>query len=370
MSAAAVFPSGRVEVGAPNFVLDAMGGFAKPGDFFAAITSAKATGRVDERLRPLAAAGSDEDGQYSDPAGGYLAPLAISPTIHTVAPADPCLYMWRFPMATPTVDLPSRVDRDHSTAAGCVGGVVFQRQVETVDITPSRAKLEQIRFVANEMAGLIFATERLVQDNPAAVAQLIGDGFRDGATYTLVRERLFGSGTGESLGAINPGNPALLAIAKEAGQTAGTVVADNVLKMSNRVYGYEDAVWVVNPAHRRALQSMTAVVGTAGGPLPIYQFPTSEGDRRPRLLGRPVYYLGTMKAAGTQGDIACINWSEYGEGTRSFTRTESAHVRFLAVEVGFRANLRCDARPLWVSTLTPENGSDTLSPYVTLQARA
>ena len=47
----------------------------------------------------------------------------------------------------------------------------------------------------------------------------------------------------------------------------------------------------------------------------------------------------------------------------------SPHVRFTTDELSFRLRVRMDGQPLLSSAITPVNG-DTLSPFVTLAARA
>jgi hypothetical protein len=49
---------------------------------------------------------------------------------------------------------------------------------------------------------------------------------------------------------------------------------------------------------------------------------------------------------------------------------QSMHVRFLYNEQAFRFIMRINGQPIWQSALTPYKGANTLSPYVTLAARA
>ena len=49
---------------------------------------------------------------------------------------------------------------------------------------------------------------------------------------------------------------------------------------------------------------------------------------------------------------------------------ESVHVRFLYNEKTFRFMFPINGAPTWKSALTPANGSNTLSPFVSLATRA
>jgi len=47
----------------------------------------------------------------------------------------------------------------------------------------------------------------------------------------------------------------------------------------------------------------------------------------------------------------------------------SVHVKFIYDEMTFRTTYRVDGQPAWKSPITPFKSSNTLSPFVTLQAR-
>ncbi len=80
----------RVEVGKDNVDDDPKRGFRDHRDFLGAVMVAgRNPVRIDGRLRRLQAAqGSDEQGAYSDPHGGFFIPHAIAPGILAIAPED------------------------------------------------------------------------------------------------------------------------------------------------------------------------------------------------------------------------------------------------------------------------------------------
>jgi HK97 family phage major capsid protein len=49
---------------------------------------------------------------------------------------------------------------------------------------------------------------------------------------------------------------------------------------------------------------------------------------------------------------------------------QSMHVRFLNDEQTFRWTIRNDGQPIWNAPLTPFKGSNTLSPFVSLDVRS
>jgi HK97 family phage major capsid protein len=357
----------------PNFEADRARGFRSAREFFGAIM-ADPRGDRDERLRslraPQAALGSDENAEYGDPQGGYLVPAEFSPAELGVSPLDPTAgRMTELPMKHRLLHVPARVDKDHATSVS--GGLRVYRLQEATERTSSRGEYERVTLEANTLVGLTYATDELVADSAPAIAEVLGRGFRDETTATLVRERLFGTGVGECGGALHAGNPSLITVAKESGQAADTIVFNNAAKMAERCWNYESAVWIANPECRRQLVSCQLVVGTDNAPLG-YDFARGADGERDRLLGRPIFYSEEMKQLGDLGDLGLVVWSEYLNGFRSHEYVVSIHTRFVAGESAFRFSTRIDGRPWWRSALTPRNrtGSYTISPFVTLAERA
>jgi hypothetical protein len=94
-------------------------------------------------------------------------------------------------------------------------------------------------------------------------------------------------------------------------------------------------------------------------------------DHADVLFGRPAYATQYCNVLGSVGDIMLVNWSQYLEGLYQPLRSdESIHVRFFNLERAFRFYERNCGAPWWRSALTPAKSTNTLSPIVTLAARA
>jgi len=373
-------PSGRIQVEKPNVTKDPKRGFDGHKDYLFAVMQFGITGgRIcDERLKPLAAvrregvpgkggpfaaAGSDEQGVYSDPHGGFLVPVGVAPGILSVAPEDDPLaaFITNVPMMSPTVKYNARVDKSHATSVS--GGLTVSRKAETADATSSRMSFEQVTLTANAEYGLAYATEEILSDSPQSFVAILQAGFRDEYVAAAMKERLNGTGVGEREGVL--GSPCLVTVAKETGQAADTITKENVDKMESRCWKYQRAVWIANHNTRPQLKSLVQVVGTGGNAVPYF---TREGGGE-MLSGRPIFFSEFASSIGDLGDIILGVWSEYLEGqyqTEQFA--ESIHVRFVSGERCFRFFRRNDGRAWWRSALTPNKGS-TLSPFVTLAAR-
>lgn len=346
-----------------------MRGFRNQREFLTCVMATYQTGRMDDRLKPLQvrnAAGSDEHSTQSDPYGGFLVPEAMLPGyLRTEPEPDPMMgRITNVPMGAPVVKVPARVDKNHSTSVS--GGLTVTRRVETQAGTASRMQFEQIKLEAHSLYGLSYATEELISDSPQTIAAILSQGFRDEFTSKLVEERIRGTGTGEFLGVLN--SPCLISVAKENSQTADTINATNVMKMRERCWRYDRAVWLANPDTYRQL----AALNVAGTNSDVFIFGPARGEDVPdTLLGRPVHFTEYASTLGDHGDLILGVWSEYLEGTyQPLQGAESIHVRFLENERAFRFTMRNAGSPWWSSVLTPKNGANTLSPFVTLAERA
>lgn len=319
----------------------------------------------------LAAAGADEHGTYADPYGGFAVPTTLLPGLLSVGTeGDPSAGRTQpVPMQSPTVEILARVDKDHSTSVS--GGLTVSRRAETGAFADSRGKLEKVRLHADTLAGLAYATEELLTDSPISFVAILDAGFRDQFAHHMIGEKLRGKGAGEFLGILSAlagsNNGPTISIAKETGQAADTILAQNVMKMRARCWGYGNAIWLANHDTYPILRAMVLPAGV-GGQL-MYQPSLVEG--RPDLLeGRPIVYTEYASKLGDQGDLILANWSQYLEGLyQPLQSAESVHVRFINHERTFKFWVRNAGAPWWRTALTPNQSSDTLSPFVVLDAR-
>jgi HK97 family phage major capsid protein len=367
-------PDSQASVGnaKPAAADDPKRGFNSHRDFLSAVMDAGRTGRIDERLHLCmadrnATAGSDEAGTYSDPVGGFLIPKGFSPNLLSVmAEADPLNgRTTQIPMTNAVVDIPARVDKNHTDSVS--GGLRVYRRAETQTVSASRMEFEQVTLRAHALFGVAYATEELLARSPISFVALLEAGFRDEFGAKLIDERINGSGVGMMEGVLT--TPALVSVGKETGQAADTITYENIVKMRARCWGYGNAIWLANNDTLPQLMTLNQAVGTGGMGM-IWQ-PSALPDHPDTLLGRPLIFTDYVNTLGDQGDIICGNWSQYLEGVLSgMSSDESVHVRFLEHERTFKFWMENDGRCWWRSALTPKNSTVTRSPFVTLDARA
>ncbi len=250
------------------------------------------------------------------------------------------------------------------------GGVQAYWADEAATVTASKPKFRRMELTLNKLMALYYATDELLQD-ASAMGNILTQAFADELRFKLDDAIFRGDGAGKPLGIIKSG--ALVSQAAESGQTADTVVFDNVIKMWSRLLASSraNAVWLINQELEPQLYSMYLAIGTGG--VPVYM-PASgiSGSQYATLFGRPVIPIEHASAPGDVGDIVLADLSKYlliDKGGMNFA--SSMHVKFEYDEMAFRVTYRVDGQPLFDKAITPYKGSagTTRSPFVALAAR-
>lgn len=255
-----------------------------------------------------------------------------------------------------------------SRATGSRWGAVSGYWVgEQTAPTASNPKLGKITLTLNEVAALGYATNRLLRD-ARAVSELYTQAFAEELTWLAENAIIRGTGAGQPQGLV--GFAATISIAKETGQAAATLAMENLSKLWARLYARSraNAVWYVNQDVEPQMDLLAKVIGTAGVEP---NFVTYGPDGLRRIKGRPVVAIEYCSTIGTVGDIILADLSQYVVIEKGgIDQAQSMHVRFTTNEMAFRAIYSIDGEPMWRSALTPANGSNTLSPYLTLATRS
>lgn len=367
-------PGASVEVKEPSFTNDPMKGFSSPKEFFGTVVDLATRGEAgrkaaeDPRVRYLATAGTDEQSGQSDPYGGLLVPVAMSGGVRSVgADTNPLIgSVTTIPMQARSVEIIARVDKNHSSSVS--GGLSVSRRDETDGIASSRMEMEKITLKATGLFGLAYSTRELMQDSPQSISALLQQGFSDEFPATIFDEMISGNTPGKLEGLIN--SPATISVAKESMQTADTINGTNLLKMRERAWRYgQGSFWLANHDTYRQLVAAHTTLTNDDYPIFIHGNGTDVPDT---LLGRPIYFNEFCKTVGDVGDIILVSQpSQYLYGVYQPLRSEeSMHVRFENHEQVFKFWTENAGACWWRNALTPKNGANTLSPFVTLAARA
>jgi len=257
------------------------------------------------------------------------------------------------------------IDESSRVTGSRYGGVQVFWVGEGGTVTPKKPKFRQINMKVHKLMGLAYITEENLEDAPL-LDSIVSDAFRKEMAYVVDDAILNGDGSAKPIGIMNSG--ALVTVNKESGQAADTVVKDNLAKMRARLLAVNRAnsVWFINQDVEPQLQLLT--LGDLGAYFPAGTFANQPLDQ---LWGRPVQPIEQCATLGDLGDIVLADLSEYLWIDKGDIKQQtSIHVRFDYDEMVFKFTYRADGQP-WIQTpLTPAKGTNTLSPFVTLQARA
>ena len=248
------------------------------------------------------------------------------------------------------------------------GGIQFYWAAEAEEKTKSKYKFREMELKLRKAIGLVYATDELLADAVALEAKInkdLPEELAVGVEIAMIR----GTGVGQPLGILNSG--CVVSIAKETGQAATTIVAENIDKMWARRYiRGRNYAWFVNQDTHPALASLNRAVGTGGD---LVYSPPGGISQAPygSLKGAPVIEIEQASTLGTVGDIILADFNEYQMIDKGGVESASSiHVRFVYDETAFRFVYRVDGQPKWSEPLTPMQGTNTVSPFITLANRA
>jgi len=352
---------------------DPRGGFERYEDFAFAVKQASAPGGVvHENLRVV----RDAYGQNTEAGaeGGFLIPPEYSNTILTRAQGVvPVIEQCdKLTLSGNSVKVNGLIDHDKNDSTYRHGGVVVYWVGESGQITRSNLNFRQVTLALNKMAALSYVTEEMMEDVVNFGSRLL-EKQAEAIADELIEVIMFGSGVGKPLGAFTGTSPCV-SQAKETGQAADTIVAENIIKMESVIYSGSRGKgnWYFNGECLPQLRTMVISVGTGG--IPVYMPPGGLAAESPgRISGRPAYETEHCEALGDAGDIVFADWSKYLLAMKGTVKTAmSMHLRFDYAETAFRSLFRVDGRPAWETNLKPRKGASArrVSPFVKLAERA
>lgn len=362
----------------PRFLDDPKRQFADLGEFAATIYQAAITnGFTDERLARLrmeAAATGMSQGVGAD--GGFLVPPEFRTSIWMglQQEVDNIFAMTdQYPVTGESLTFPAVAETSRANGSRW-GGVRAYWLAEAAQITSSNPSVRQMKLEPQELAALVYVTDKLLRNAPALNTFLTRAATEE-ILFTINNAIINGDGVGKPTGVLN--SPALVTVSAEAGQAAATVVLENINNMWSRMHARtrSGAMWFINQDVEPALESLSATAGTGGFPVYLPQGaggPMIQEASTPRLKGRPVMSVEYCATLGTVGDIILMNPMYYATGVQGALRDDmSMHLRFDYAETAFRFMFAVDGKTWLDSALTPFSGSsNTLSAYVALATRS
>lgn len=305
--------------------------------------------------------------------GGFLIPEVLRSELLRVALEQSVVRSRArvIPMETLSVPMPTI---DSTTNSGSVhGGLVGYWTEEGGALTESAPKFGRVVLTAKKLTIYTEIPNELLQDSLISLTAFMDEAFPDAVNFFEDVAFCSGTGAGEPLGFLKA--PAAVSVTKETDQAAGTILWENIVKAYSRMLpgSLGRAVWVAHIDTLPELATMALSVGTGGSAVWIGAGTSADGSGAPpvTILGRPVIFTEKVSSVGTAGDINFVDFGYYLIGDRQVMQADSStEYKFGNDKTAFRLIERVDGRPWIQSAITPQTGSNTLSPFVKIATRA
>lgn len=234
--------------------------------------------------------------------------------------------------------------------------------------TATKPKFRLIELDLKKLMAIWYMTDELLQDS-TALTGIANEAFSEELTFMIEDSIFRGTGAGMPQGFL--ASNCTVQVPAEKGQGSATILYQNLLNMWSRMWARSrfDAVWFINQDVERQLYQVNQIIGTAG--VPVYMPPGGISEKPyATLFGRPVIPTEYNATLGSVGDIALVDLSQYIVADKNaMQQAVSIHVQFLTDQTAFRLTYRVDGQPIWQAPLSPYQGTQTKSPFITLAAR-
>lgn len=307
--------------------------------------------------------------------GGFLIPEVLRAELLRVA-LESALVRPRarvVPMDSLSVPYPTIDDTTH--ASSVFGGLTGYWTEEAGALTDSSPSFGRITLMAKKLTLYSEIPNELFVDSIISLQQFIDETWPEGIAWFEDVAFTSGNGAGQPLGYLNA--DAMIQISAENGQATNTILWENIVKMYSRMLpsSISRAVWIAHIDTFQQLATMALAVGTGGSAVWIGNgggnLVGAGADLPPvTILGRPVLFTEKVSATGTAGDINFVDLSYYLIGDRQMLQAaSSSEYKFQNDKVAFRVIERVDGQPWLRSAITPQTGTNTLSPFVQIATR-
>ncbi len=259
------------------------------------------------------------------------------------------------------------IPKDETTPWGSDGVQVYW-VAEGAPGTDSKPKLGEIELKLHKLMAIVPVTNELLEDSSAiSLDSYLNETTPERITDKVNGALVNGKGAGQPLGVLN--SPALKEVAKEAGQTADTVVTANVLKMYAALpqSSKKSFVWLHHSTVFPQLGTLTI------GQQPMFIPPGGMGAAPGgSLLAGPLNQSEDCQVLGDRGDLYAIDFRNYVTVTKTtgIQTAMSLHLYFDRDMTAFRFVFRIAGQPWMKAPITQKNGGGTLSPFLVLAERA
>lgn len=258
--------------------------------------------------------------------------------------------------------------------SGKRAGLQLKWGPEAGSMTEQRGIVREVGLKAHKANIYCRVSAELAADVPMFDRQL-GSAIVAATAAGLDIAFLHGTGAGQPLGLV--AGPNTVSVAKETSQVAATIYLQNLAKMMARLSpaSFARSVWLIHPTCVVPLYTMSVVVQNVaatenvGGSTAAAI--TVDASGQFRIFGRPAIVSDACSVLGTVGDVILCDLSKYLIGMRAEAIIQKdTSVYFDTDEIAFKMTLRVDGMPADKEATKLRDGTNTVSPFVTLATRA
>ena len=345
-------------------------GWRNLGEYCLAVRQHETEGVTDRRLQLRAATTFGQELVGAD--GGFAVPPDFRDTILVKVTGEQSLMGFTNQLQTSSNGI--TIPTDETTPWG-TSGIYAEWEGEADTYAQRKPNLKQLNIRTNKLIVFAPMTDELLEDT-TALGQYITTKAAAAINFKINDGIINGTGAGQPAGILS--SAALISITKESSQLADTIVGKNILKMWARLFqsNPSSVVWLINQDTLVELMRMSIQGSDITGlekdtwGFPLWLPPRGESPFS-TLLGRPVIPTQACQTVGDLGDIILADMSQYMTVIKlGGMRTDSSiHFYVDSGHTAFRVTMRIGGAPEWSGTISPFDGSNTLSPFVAIAER-
>lgn len=342
-------------------------GFDNMGEFFTSVKNFAMNQQLDDKLRIHNQAQQEKVGAD----GGFMVPDDLRQEIHKKFMGDMSLLSRCRQFNTSGNRVSLLINENAPWEAGG-SQIKAYWENERDQHTRSKAQLKKFNIELDKLTAYVVVTEEMLED-AAQIESFIRAEAPEVMVAKLNNAIVSGDGVGKPQGFLN--SAFAYEVAKEGGQTADTLVFNNIKKLHTHALpmAQQRGVFLYNAGVAEQLIGMK-LEPTSTDSVSVY-LPNNSAAGAPfgTLWGKPVFpMIGAMPQLGDKGDIAFADFSYYYAAikTAGIKQMISTHVHFDTDEVAYKFSYRVGGGCPFKTPANTEYGDYKLSGITYLAERA
>jgi len=250
---------------------------------------------------------------------------------------------------------------DQGGSKGVYGGVLIYSAVEAEDLSKLTTPKVGLVSLKPEKAGAYYILTEELRANAPTMGQLMPS-LMQGAISSYLDDKIeTGTGAGECLGF--RGCNAEIGVSRSVSTEVNYI---DLVNMLARILTRGSYVWV---CQRVGLLPQLMTLTDGAGHL-IWTQDAVSGIPGGRLMGLPLFYDEIGPALGSAGDLVLVDLSYYllKPGMPVQMKSDQTFSNFLSGKETIKATFYIDGKPWLTEALTLRDGTNTVSPFVSLDA--